>query len=125
MNEALISEFARSDASGDAAEASPLRPVMWSELTARLAAMRDFRQSLAVESRSLAANFSSLAAAGSHGSSVFGDFADFQEESAQRVPEVNAAAPDINLNALAGGKGPAPNTSVDPNCVTPGDRELK
>lgn len=46
MNEALHSDFARREAGGQAADSPQLRPVVWSELIARLAAMRDLRQSL-------------------------------------------------------------------------------
>ncbi len=129
MNEVLISEFARSEARiepwGEAAEGSPLRPVLWSELTARLAAMRDLRRSLSGTSRAGGANFSSLAAAGSHSSSAFTNFAEPCEEPQHPCPQVNARALNINPKALADRKGPAPKSSHEPNCVTPGDRELK
>lgn len=125
MNEVLISEFAREVARGDAAEATPLRRVVWSDLTARLSAMRDLRLSLARASRGHGANFSSLAADRPYTSSAFTDFADHRDESVQDDSKVNAGASDINPKALADGKGPAPNHSVELNCMTPGDRELK
>lgn len=135
MNEVLISEFARSKQRGEAAEGSPLRPVLWSELTARLAAMRDLRDNLSGTSRFVGANFSSLAAAGSHSPSAFTDlaepsfaepsFAEPGEEPPHPGSQVNAMALDINPKALADRKGPALNSSLVPNCVNPGDRELK
>lgn len=125
MNEVLISEFARNEADGDAAEGATLRPVLWSELTARLAAMRDLRQSLADGLRGHGANFSSLADAGlqiCHSDTHCGDI---RHKSVQDGARVNARAPDINRKALVDGKGSALNKPVEPHCVTPGDRELK
>lgn len=125
MNEALISEFARNEACGETADAAPLRPVLWSELTARLAAMRDLRQSLSSASQGRRANFSSLAMDGHQAGSAFTDFADLREGAEQGGSRVNFWVPNINPKALADGKGPAPNSAVELNCVTPGDRELK
>lgn len=129
MNEALISEFARGEAhnavNGEATVGSPLRPVQWSELTARLAAMRDLRHSLSATSRVAGANFSSLAMAEVHSLSAFTNLTGPREESQRDSAEVNAATPDINSKALADRKGPAPNSSIESNCVTPGDREMK
>jgi hypothetical protein len=125
MNEALISEFARNEACRETADAAPLRPVLWSELTARLAAMRDLRHSLSGAPLGRRANFSSLAMDGHQAGSAFTDFADLREGPEQGDTKVNVGVPDINLKALADGKGPAPNSAVELNCVTPGDRELK
>lgn len=125
MNETLISEFRRNEARDMAAEGLPLRPVLWSELTARLAAMRDLRHSLAGGSQWATANFSSFAAAEPHACSAFTEFAEPRAEQGPDGSRVNEGEPHINLEALADGKGPAPNSSVVPNCVTPGDRELK
>jgi len=129
MNEVLNSEFARSEARnspwGEAAEGSPLRPVLWSELTARLAAMRDLRRTLSGTSRAVGADFSSLAGAGSHSPSAFTNIAEPCGESQHPSPQVNAAGQEINPKALADRKGPAPKSLNEPNCVTPGDRELK
>ncbi len=119
MNEALISEFARNEACGKRADAAPLRPVLWSELTARLAAMRDLRQSLSGASRGLRANFSSLATLGHQTGSALTDFADLSEGSEHGGTRVNVWVQDINPKALADGKGPAPNSLVELNCVTP------
>lgn len=122
MNEALISEFARNEACRETADVAPLRPVLWSELTARLAAMRDLRQSLSGASWGRRANFSSLAMDGHQAGSAFADLRKGSEQDGFRV---NVWVPDINPKALADGKGPAPNSAVELNCVTPGDRELK
>lgn len=119
MNQALISEFARNEACGETADAAPLRPVLWSELTARLAAMRDLRQSLSGAPLGRRANFSSLATDGHQAGSAFSVFADLREESEQDGSRVNVWVPDINPKALADGKGPAPNSAVELNCVTP------
>lgn len=100
MKETHFSEFVSAAQWGDLAEGSPLQPVVWPDLTARLAAMRDLRRSLAESSRARGANFSSL------------------------VEAVNEKAQSINLNASADRKGPAPNDTVDPNRMNPGDREM-
>jgi len=121
MNEVLISEFAR----GGAAQGSPLRPAVWSELTARLAAMRDLRQSLPGFSRAGEADFSSLAAAGYYSPAAFTNPCAPCGETWHPGPQVNAGVRYINPNALADRKDPVPIHSAEPNCVTPGDRELK
>lgn len=115
MNEAFNNNFARSDAM----DTSQLRPVEWSELVVRLAAMRDLRHSLSGESTRFGAQ------SGSQSCSAFTDFPEVREELAQETSEVNELTLNINPNALSDGKGPAPNNSFALNFVTPGDRELK
>ncbi len=128
MNETPISQFAHSEANREWEEGSQLRPFEWSELTARLAAMRDLRQSLAGVTTSFGVKSGPLA--GLHSCSAFTDFAEVREELAHDTPtasgsvQVNKIASHVNPKALADGKGPAVNSSVEPNCVTPGDREL-
>lgn len=119
MNEALISEFARNEACGKRADAAPLRPVLWSELTARLAAMRDLRQSLSGASPGLRANFSSLTSPSHQAGNALTDFADISEGPEHGGTKVNTWVQDINSKALANGKGPAPNSLVELNSVTP------
>ena len=129
MNETRISDFARSDSLSQGTDGSQLRPVLWTELTARLAAMRDLRQSLAGGSTPFGAKSASLS--GSHICSAFTDFAEVRENLAHESPEicervgVNKMGGRVNLKALADSKGPAPNNAIDLIRITPGDRELK
>ena len=128
MNETSISQFAHSEANREWEEGSQLRPVEWSELTARLAAMRDLRQSLSGASTPFGVKSGPLA--GLHSCSAFTDFAEVREELAHETPKVsgsakvNKIASHVNPKDLSDGKGPAVNSSVELNCVNPGDREL-
>lgn len=127
MNETHISDFVRSEARSEMGDTAPLRPIVWSELTAQLAAMRDLRQSLSGSAHLFAGASTSLAGTGTggHSCSAFTDFAEVREELSHELFEVNENTTGINPNALADGKGPGPNTSVEHNGVNPGDRELK
>ena len=122
MNETSNSQFAFGQPRPDDAERAPLRLVAWSELTARLAAMRDFRQSLARTSALRSANFSSLADSPPRSCSAL---ADGSADSAGNVTPVNYRARPVNRKTLADSKAAQPRTSADPNDMTSGDRELK
>ncbi len=122
MNETSNSQFAFAKPRPDDAERAPLRLVAWSELTARLAAMRDFRQGLAHTSALRSANFASLADSSPRSCSALGDGA---ADSAGSVTAVNCRARHVNRKTLADGKAAQPRTSADPNEIASGDRELK
>lgn len=122
MNEKPNNEFALASNRPEDAERAPLRPVLWSELTARLAAMRDLRQSLADISTHRSPSFSSLAESPPRSSSAL---ANPEEDFGHEVHWVNEKTRSVNLKALANGKAAQRNTSVDPNGPKSGDRELK
>jgi hypothetical protein len=111
-------------AHGDTSESSLLRPLIWPELVARLAAMRDLRRSLATGD--------------GHSRGAFSGFADIREElsgfscsddsKAQQNElidgTVNKTGGSVNPENLADGKGRVSNNARLIDRVNPGDREM-
>ena len=121
MNETPNSEFAFARNRPDDAERAPLRPVLWSELTARLAAMRDFRRSLAGVSVPRSPNFSSLAESSQRSCSALAD----PGGGGDKPGRVNVKERGVNREALADGKAPQRKNWADSTGTKPGDREQK
>ncbi|MDZ4306310.1 hypothetical protein [Allopontixanthobacter sp.] len=122
MNETPNSDFAFARTQSEDLERAPLRPVAWSELTARLAAMRDLRRTLAEVLAHPSADFSSLAESPLR---QCGTLADSGEPIRSHAGWVNEGVEGVNLKGLADRKAVRPIASHEPNLMTPGDRELK
>lgn len=125
MNETPNSEFAFARNRLDDAERAPLRPVLWSELTARLAAMRDFRRSLAGVSVPRSPNFSSLAESSQRSCSALADPGGDGGGGGDKPSRVNEKERGVNREALADGKAPQRKNWADSTGTKPGDREQK
>lgn len=123
MNETPNSEFAFARNRPDDAERAPLRPVLWSELTARLAAMRDFRRSLAEVAIPRSPNFSSLAESSQRSCSALADPGSDGGGGGDKPGRVNEKERGVNLEALADRKAPQRKNWVDSTGTKPGDRE--
>lgn len=120
MYQAPNTDFALSEAS----DSTELRPLVWADLLARLAAMRDFRRSLTNSP--------------AHPSGAFFGFADIRNELMDDIHQgdseghqtgatnqkLNEMCGNVNPKALAAGKGQASNSQAETDSVNPGDREI-